>query len=511
MLTRTFSRRGPAARTASRAFGAIITPKERANMPEFYNAVQFSKKRLTDFGELPRGEIPNALKYSPEHTQTRLPNGVQVVTETYPGAVASVSVFVKAGSRFESIDTSGTSHFLTYYLSKASKLRNRNDFREALDQIGGHIEVTTGREIIGFTIKCNEADVNKAVELLAEAISQPDFNSQQVDTDKEFVHRACLDICRDQFQYLREALFYTSFRQHMVGQSEFGIRDNIPNLKASDLEEFHAKHFVGSNVVFVVTGRSEKAGVIDAVQNHTQALHTQPPAAPSNTDKPLLTPVVMFQRDDEMYNLNNASGWLAPAYGDEMYFPLKYFEKILGDFNAETDGTAHLNAYTLVTNPNHRFWAQTPGVHLSHTKYEAFSDFGLFTMYVHGNDFWGKEIWMGMNALAARYAKNIDHYNLVRGRAAWFNELLKQRASKELNEDIAREIFYLGRRVTRTEYASRFSALMDPKAMQPRLKEILYGKEIAMATWGPTHNLTAVAYYNRNLNRSTRAQPYVFT
>lgn len=509
MLTRTFSRRG-VARTASRGFGAIINPKERANMPEFYNAVQFSKKRLTDFGELPRGEIPNALKYSPEHSQSRMPNGIQVVTETYPGAVASVSVFVKAGSRFETIDTSGTSHFLTYYLSKGSKLRNRSDFREALDQIGGHIEVTTGREVIGFTIQCNEADVLRAVELLSEAISEPDFNSQQVDADKEFVHRACLDVCKDQFQYLREALFYTSFRQHMVGQSELGIRDNIPNLKAADLEEFHARNFVGNNVVFVVTGRCEKAGIIDTVQKHTQSMPAEASDAPHNSDKPLLTPVVMFQRDDEMYNLNNASGWLAPAYGDDMYFPLKYFEKILGDYNAETDGTAHLNSFALVTNPNHSFYSQCPGVHLSHTKYEAFSDFGLFTMYVHGNDFYGKEIWFGMNHLASRYARDIDHYNLVRGRAAWFNALLKQRASKELNEDIAKEIFYLGRRITRTEYASRFSALMDAKTMQPRLKEWLFGKEIATATWGPSHNLTATAYYNRNLNRSTRAQPFIF-
>jgi processing peptidase subunit beta len=488
-----------------RGFASTLARSETSHVPEFYESVQFSKSRLTDFGELPRGEIPNALKYSPAHSHIRLSNGVQVVTESYPGEVTSVSVFIKAGSRFETIETSGASHFLTYYLARSSKLRNRNEFRESLDELGVSVEVTTGRELIGLTIKCNSQDVHKAIELLAEAISQPDFNSNQVEADKEFVHRQNLDVCRDQFRFLREALFYTAFREHMIGQSEFGIRDNIPNLKAADLEQFHSQNFVGNNVVFVVSGKADCSLVYDTVQKHTHTLAAELQGEQNNSVRPRLTPVVMVQRDDEMYNLNHASGFLAPAFGADNFFPLKFFEKILGDYNAETDGVAHLNAVRLVTNPLHAFWSATTGIHLGHTKYEAFSDVGLFSLYVHGNDYWGKEMFYGLNYIASRYSLFIDQYNIFRGRALLFNELLQQRASKELNEDIAKEIFYIGRRITRTEYAFRYSNLADAKELQPALKSFFYNKEVAMASWGPEHNISNFAYYGINVNKSTRS------
>jgi hypothetical protein len=38
---------------------------------------------LVDFGELPRGEIPEALNYDPESQVTAISNGVTVGTEVY--------------------------------------------------------------------------------------------------------------------------------------------------------------------------------------------------------------------------------------------------------------------------------------------------------------------------------------------------------------------------------------------------------------------------------------------
>jgi processing peptidase subunit beta len=41
--------------------------------------MQFSKKRLTDFGDLPAGEIPEALKFSKPVFQKTLSNGITAV------------------------------------------------------------------------------------------------------------------------------------------------------------------------------------------------------------------------------------------------------------------------------------------------------------------------------------------------------------------------------------------------------------------------------------------------
>lgn len=45
---------------------------------------------------------------------TTLSNGVRVATEYWPSSTSAVGVFVGAGSRDETLETSGSAHFLEH-------------------------------------------------------------------------------------------------------------------------------------------------------------------------------------------------------------------------------------------------------------------------------------------------------------------------------------------------------------------------------------------------------------
>lgn len=68
----------------TRAFFSNLT-KSKGSAPAPREYLQFSKKRLVDFGELPFGEIPDALKYRRPNSLIKLSNGVRVATQTWPG------------------------------------------------------------------------------------------------------------------------------------------------------------------------------------------------------------------------------------------------------------------------------------------------------------------------------------------------------------------------------------------------------------------------------------------
>jgi hypothetical protein len=86
--------------------------------------LQFSKAPiLENFGELPLGEIPEALKYVRPFEMTTLDNGIRVCTERWNSPICAVGAFVDAGSRFETLETSGTAHFLEHLLFKGTKNR----------------------------------------------------------------------------------------------------------------------------------------------------------------------------------------------------------------------------------------------------------------------------------------------------------------------------------------------------------------------------------------------------
>lgn len=68
-------------RTVRALFSQVAKSSNRAPIRREY--LQFSKARLVDFGELPTGEIPDALKVTAPTTFDKLANGVRIVSESF--------------------------------------------------------------------------------------------------------------------------------------------------------------------------------------------------------------------------------------------------------------------------------------------------------------------------------------------------------------------------------------------------------------------------------------------
>ena len=90
-------------------------------------ALQFSKMPLMDnFGDLPLGEIPAPLNYERPMETTVISNGIRVCTQRMATSpVSAVGVFIGAGSRNETIETSGAAHFLEHLHFKGTAKRSR--------------------------------------------------------------------------------------------------------------------------------------------------------------------------------------------------------------------------------------------------------------------------------------------------------------------------------------------------------------------------------------------------
>jgi hypothetical protein len=63
---------------------SLETPSS-GNLSQHLKTFQFSKESLTDFGDLPRGEIPASLKVDPKLDHVTLSNGAQVAHEHFDG------------------------------------------------------------------------------------------------------------------------------------------------------------------------------------------------------------------------------------------------------------------------------------------------------------------------------------------------------------------------------------------------------------------------------------------
>lgn len=140
-----------------------------------------------------------------------------------------------------------------------------------------------------------------------------------------------LNLARDQYAQTLDSAHACSYRDHFLGQPLLGIRDNVHNVTAEQLQAFHKQNFVGSKMVVSVAG-AEHMQVVDAVEKVLGQVAKEGAAEENNAHQAEFTPSTMFIRDDEMNNINCGVFFKAPSYGSAEYFQLRLLQKMMGEY-----------------------------------------------------------------------------------------------------------------------------------------------------------------------------------
>ena len=123
------------------------------------------------------------------HELTTLDNGLRVLTVTLPH-VQSVSLgfFMAVGSRFESQELSGASHFIEHMLFKGTRRwPTARDVAEAIDGRGGMFNASTGLETTLYWAKVAAADVPQALDVLSDMLLQPTFDPAEMEKERTVI------------------------------------------------------------------------------------------------------------------------------------------------------------------------------------------------------------------------------------------------------------------------------------------------------------------------------------
>ena len=86
-----------------------------------------------------------------EFKNKQLPNGLNIIGEVNKNAKsAAVGFFVKTGSRDETMDINGVSHFLEHMLFKGTDKLSAFEVNEAFDKTGAQFNAFTSEELTVF-------------------------------------------------------------------------------------------------------------------------------------------------------------------------------------------------------------------------------------------------------------------------------------------------------------------------------------------------------------------------
>src|SRR5438552_4400825 len=117
----------------------------------------------------------------------KLANGLQLIGETSPSARSvSLGFFVRTGSRDETPEVSGVSHFLEHMVFKGTPRRSADDVNKDFDRIGANYNAFTSEENTVFYAAVLPEYLPQAGDILAD-ILRPSLRNEDFDMEKKVI------------------------------------------------------------------------------------------------------------------------------------------------------------------------------------------------------------------------------------------------------------------------------------------------------------------------------------
>ncbi|KAM7259066.1 hypothetical protein ACFE04_014807 [Oxalis oulophora] len=190
----------------------------------------------------------------PSKTQiTTLSNGIKVASETSAIPTATVGLYVKSGSIYESPDLPGVSHLLERMAFKTT--RNRSHFRvvREVEAIGGNVNASASREQMVYTFDALKTYVPEMVELLIDSVRNPAFLDWEINEELKKMEEDINSVSQNPHGLLLEAIHAAGYSGALANPL-LARGSSISSLNSALLEEFVAKHYTASRIVIAASG-----------------------------------------------------------------------------------------------------------------------------------------------------------------------------------------------------------------------------------------------------------------
>ncbi len=196
-------------------------------------------------------------------------NSLRLVMEEIPHVRSvSVGIWIGTGSRNETEEFSGISHFIEHMLFKGTSHRTAREIAEALDGVGGQIDAFTGRETTCYEVKVLDQHLPLGIEILADILLHSVFDRKEIEKEKQVVLEE-IKMYEDSPDELIHDLFSRAlWWSHPLGQPVLGSRKVIEGLTRQKIIDYLHQSYLPRRIVIAVAGNISFPEVKDLVRHY---------------------------------------------------------------------------------------------------------------------------------------------------------------------------------------------------------------------------------------------------
>jgi len=202
--------------------------------------------------------------------KTTLKNGLRVVTIPQKGTkTVTVLVLVKTGSKNETKDKNGISHFLEHMFFKGTEQRPTPlDIAEALDQVGGVFNAFTGEDYTGYYAKVDVSHFDLALDWVSDIFLNSTLSPKEIEKEKGVVLEELFMYRDNPARHVDDLWMKLLYGDQPAGWNVVGTVQSVHSITKKDLREYIQKQYVGSNTLVCVAGNIDMAQTQKRVEKY---------------------------------------------------------------------------------------------------------------------------------------------------------------------------------------------------------------------------------------------------
>jgi predicted Zn-dependent peptidase len=269
-----------------------------------------------------------------DYRVTTLSNGLRAVSINLPHVEsATVAAFVNAGSRNETPELNGISHYLEHMAFKGTTSRTAHQILCELEFLGADVNAFTSKDRTAYHVTGLKDNVDTFVELIADVLKNSTFPEDEIERERDVIQQEIL-MGRDNNTRMAYQLHdQVLYGDHPLARPIIGSPENVAAIKRDDLVAYMNQYYTGSNMIVGIVGNVDHDFALELIEKNfgdipqgTVNVTTRPTQASgyAGQDRPSEQSVVLlsFPAADSVDPLHYAEAVASAVLSDGMSSPL---------------------------------------------------------------------------------------------------------------------------------------------------------------------------------------------
>ena len=239
-------------------------------------------------------------------------------------------LFVASGSRHETPEFAGISHFIEHMLFKGTTRRSAKQIAQIFDRTGGESNAVTSKQYTCYFSRCLVDDLPPVTDLLWDMVLHATLDAGEFERERGVIIEELAMAADDPTDVLYEKFDALVYPGHPLGRPVGATKDQIRTLAHTVLREHYDAAYIGPRLVFTAAGGATHEQIVELVTKATAHLPQAAPEVvrPSRVAPAFASGTACIGKDTEQQGI--IIGMPGLSEGDERRFAFSVMFSLLG-------------------------------------------------------------------------------------------------------------------------------------------------------------------------------------